>query len=544
MRNLESRNTMIVPITAALGSRPARGKFFLAPTEVGGGAKVGGAKVGGAKVGGAKVGGAKVGEKKSARAGGHAWPKQPGGPASIRFEEGRLEEGGDPYRFTFGLLYLFTLLLYARPNDLIPAMGTFPLAKIVAIIAPLAYIYAQYRLGKPVIKWTIEVKMVIVMLLLAVMFTPFAVSPGDSVATLNEVFIKTVIIFMLIIGVVNTRERLRAIIKLTVLCGTCLAAFAIKSYATGNFTMKGDRIEGLVGGMFGNPNDLAAALNMLIPLAVALALMSDRRGRLFYAVCALLLFCGVVVTFSRAGFITLAAVSGVMLWKFGRGSRPSLALATLAASVLLLSVFSGAYRSRLMTTFDLSSDSSGSAQQRADLLERGLELSLRHPIIGLGMGNFHIYSIHEKVAHNGYVETAAELGMIGLLAYLIIILAPLRGLAKIEMERVRLGARADLDAKYLSIGLQAALIAYIINSFFLSIQYLWYLYYAAGFAVALRLIYAAEKATQTNEGKGAASRQFKFGNLWKSPPLKPAGSLWPAYRMGYSPTMKEGGISN
>ena len=30
-----------------------------------------------------------------------------------------------------------------------------------------------------------------------------------------------------------------------------------------------------------------------------------------------------MVTFSRAGFITLVAISGVMLWKFGRGSRSS-----------------------------------------------------------------------------------------------------------------------------------------------------------------------------------------------------------------------------
>ena len=510
MRNLESRNTMIVPITAAPGSRPARGKFFPAPAEFGGGAK--------------EV------AKKGARAGGHAWPKKPGGPAAMR-----VEERGDPYRIAFGFLYLFTLLLYVRPNDLIPAMGTFPLAKIVAIIAPLAYIYAQYRLGKPVIKWTIEVKMVVVMLLLAVIFTPFALSPGESVTALSEVFIKAVTIFILIIGVVNTRERLLAMIKLTALCGAGLAIFAIKNYATGNFTMKGDRIEGLVGGMFGNPNDLAAALNLLIPLAVALALMSSRATRLLYAVCATLLFGGVLVTFSRAGFITLAAISGVMLWKFGRGSRSSLALATLAAAVLLFSVFSDAYRSRLMTILDPNSDASGSAQQRVDLLERGMDLSLRHPIIGLGMGNFHIYSIHEKVAHNGYIETAAELGTIGLLAYLIIILAPLRGLVKIEMERIRPGARADLDAKYLSIGLQAALIAYMINSFFLSIQYLWYLYYAAGFAVALRLIYAAEQASQASEGKGAASRQFKFGNLWKPAPLKPAGSLWPAYRFSDPP---------
>ena len=140
---------------------------------------------------------------------------------------------------------------------------------------------------------------------------------------------------------------------------------------------------------------------------------------------------------------------------------------------------------------------------------------------------------------------ASELGMLGLLAYLIIILAPLRGLAKIERERIKPGARADLDAKYLSIGLQTALIAYMINSFFLSIQYLWYLYYAAGFAVALRLIYAAEKAAQASEGKAAAaSNRFRLGNLWKSTPLKPAGSLWPAYRMSGSPAVREGAISN
>jgi len=494
MNSVEPRKTIIIPVAAATRLHSARGEFFR--SSIG------------------------------AHAGGYAWPKKPGGSSAMRQEEEEVT-----YRFAFCLLYLFTLLLYARPNDLIPAMGTFPLAKIVAVIAPLAYVYARYKLGKPIINWTIEVKMVILMLFLAVLLTPIAASPGDSADALGEVFIKTVIIFILIIGLVNTRERLRAMIKLTTFCGTWLAVFAIKNYETGNFTLKGDRIEGLVGGMFGNPNDLAAALNMLIPLAVALALMNAGGARLLYAGCALLLFCGVLVTFSRAGFITLAAVSGVMLWKFGRGSRSSVALATFIAAVILFSVFSGAYRSRLGTIVDPNSDESGSAQQRIDLLKRGLSLSVRHPIIGLGMGNFHIYSIRERVAHNGYLETAAELGGIGLLAYLVVILAPLRGLTIIEMRTIKSRARGDLDAKHLSIGLQAVLIAYMINSFFLSIQYLWYLYYAAGFAVALRLIYAAEKAAQANKGKEAApSRQLRVGNLWKSDSRKPAGNLWPAYR--------------
>src|SRR5262245_53645105 len=441
------------------------------------------------------------------------------------------EERRDPYRRAFGLLYLFTLLLYLRPNDLIPAMGTFPLAKIVAIIAPLAFIYAQHQLGKPIINWTIEVKMVFVMLLLAILFTPIAASPTDSVNTLNEVFIKAVIIFILLIGLINTRERLRSIIGLTVICGAGLAVFAIRAYATGNFSLKGDRIEGIVGGIFGNPNDLAVALNMLIPLAVKLALISAGRARQLYGACALLMTAGVIVTFSRAGFLTLVALSGVMVWKFGRGMRVKAVIGVLIPSIILLASMSDGYRNRLTSITDYTKDESGSAQQRSALMKHGLDLAIRHPFIGVGIGNFHSYSIREKVAHNGYIETAAELGSIGLIAYLILILAPLRGLARIERETLTPRNRGELNMKYLSIGLQAALVAYIVNSFFLSIQYLWYIYYAAGYAVALRQIYAAEKAVQANGDEAATSDQLQpIGKLWKPAPRKPAGALWPAYR--------------
>jgi len=444
-------------------------------------------------------------------------------------------DGRDPYGLAFGLLYLFTLLLYVRPNDLFPAMGTFPLAKIAAILAPLAYAFAQYKTGKPIINWTIEVKMVFVMLFLAIIFTPIAASPADSVNMLNDVFIKTVIIFILIIGLINTRARLKSMLNLTVLCGAWLALFAIKNYVAGNFVLRGERIKGVVGGIFGNPNDLALALNMLIPLAVTLALMSSGRARQIYIACALLMAAGVFSTFSRAGFITIVVMAAVMVWKFGRGKRASAATAALIVFVILLPALSGAYQTRLSSIFDQNKDASGSAQERSELLKRGIDLAVRHPIIGLGMGNFHIYSIKEKVAHNAYVETAAELGAIGLLAYLILILAPLRKLAPIERETWRAwtaGARKDLEARYLSIGLQTVLVAYMVNSFFNSIQYLWYLYYAAGYAVAWRQIYAAERAAQANGSPVATlSDQLQpIGRLWKSTSRKYAGSLWPAYR--------------
>lgn len=451
---------------------------------------------------------------------------------AIGLKSWRQDESRDPYRWPFLFLYLFTFLLYIRPNDLIPAMGVFPLTKIIAIIAPLTFVYTQYKLGKPIINWTIEVKMIFVMLALSVLFTPFAVSPIDSVRTLNETFIKVVIIFLLMIALINTRERLRSLIRLTVLCGTWLAIFAIRSYARGDFAMPDGRIKGIVGGIFGNPNDLALALNLLIPLAVALALTGEWRARYFYALSALIMTGGVIVTFSRAGFISLVAQAGVMIWKFGRGMRVKAILATLIPSIILLAAVSDRYHNRLTSIVDFEKDETGSAQQRRDLLIRGFDLAVRHPFIGVGIGNFHIYSIRERVAHNSYLETAAELGAFGLIAYLILILAPLRGLARIERETLLPRNRDALETKFLSIGLQAALVAYLVNSFFSSCQYLWYLYYVAGYAVALRRIYAPERAVPTKAKQEAsfADQLESLGTLWKSASRKPDGILWPARR--------------
>src|SRR5262249_53161719 len=153
---------------------------------------------------------------------------------------------------------------------------------------------------------------------------------------------------VLLVNLLDTRERLCSIFKLVVICGTVLALGAIKRYLAGEFTMlstlageeneKGIRIEGIVSGMFGNPNDLATALDLLVPLAVVLAVLHRGMARLFYFGCAVVLAVGVIVTFSRGGFLGLMAAAGVMLWKLGRQNRVvAVAAALLAVLVLVLS---------------------------------------------------------------------------------------------------------------------------------------------------------------------------------------------------------------
>src|SRR5262244_673704 len=393
----------------------------------------------------------------------------------------------------FAGVYLFTLMLYARPNDLFPALGDFPLVKIVAIGVLLIYVVSQGAAGARLSVWTLEMTMLMVIAMLGLLFMPVAASPKDSLDQLADTYIKTVIIFILMVNLIDTRQRIFSMWKLVVICGAALGVSAIKSYAKGEFTAQGLRIEGLVGGMFENPNDLATALDLLLPFAVLLTLISKGLARLFYLGCAAVLTIGILVTLSRGGFLGLIASSGVMLWKLGRGRRLKTTLGAALICGILFAVMPGGYGARIATIFNNEQDQTGSAQLRRELMERAASIAVSRPIVGVGMGNFHIYSIHEKAAHNAYLEIAAELGVIGLIAYLIVIFAPFRSLHRIERQTRGMRTKSEREMYWLSVTIQAAFVAYMVCSFFASIQYLWYLYYTAAYAVALRQIHVAEE---------------------------------------------------
>ncbi len=422
-------------------------------------------------------------------------------------------------------LYLFIMLLYLRPNELFPGVfGEFPIAKIVAIVTLLAYTLSKLSSGEKITEWPLELKMVIIIFLLGIIFIPAASSSKDSIDFLKDTYSKVVMIFIIFINLVNSRERLIKLMKLTIFLGTWIAIDAINKYRAGEFIMENRRIMGVVGGMFSNPNDLAISFDLLLPLTVSLMLISKGGMRWILLVCALVLVGGIVVTFSRGGFLGLAAAAGLMMWKLGKGNRAT----TVIAAVVLLAVFfvamPGSYGDRLLSISSENLDTTGSSWERQELIKRAFEVAIRHPIIGVGMNNFHIFSIKEKVAHNAYLEIWAELGLIGLAAYLILIFAPMRSLFQIEKEsdnkraRAPSGDKLSNEAYVLSVGIQATFMAYIICSFFGSIQYLWHIYILAGYAVALSIIWEINKyATDEAENESKMIRKKGYtGSLWKS----------------------------
>ncbi|HUS13341.1 MAG TPA: O-antigen ligase family protein, partial [Pyrinomonadaceae bacterium] len=245
---------------------------------------------------------------------------------------------------------------------------------------------------------------------------------------------------------------------------------------------------GVIGGMFGNPNDMALHLVTMVPIAIAL-LFSRRNpfAKIIYLLCAILLVAGIVVSFSRGGFLGLLGAGGVLAWKLGRQNRLVVAMCVVTAAIALFLFAPGDYGSRLSTITDVSSDLTGSSMARYALLMRSLLVSLRHPLLGIGMDNFHHLALSESVSHNAFTQVSAEMGLTALVIYIWFIVAPLRRLRMIERESFE--TRKTSRFYHLAVGLQAALVGYMVASFFASVAYQFYVYYLVGYAVCTRRLY-------------------------------------------------------
>jgi putative inorganic carbon (HCO3(-)) transporter len=398
------------------------------------------------------------------------------------------------HALTYAGLFLFTTVLYFRPYELIPALSSVTsMAFWIAAPTIVIFVITQFSLEGNLTARPHEVKIVLLFVATALLSIPLALNAGEAWGEFNSAFIKAVVMFIMMVNVVRSERRLWALLWLGLAVSVFLSLNAIGDFRAGRLLVTGTRVAGVIGGMFGNPNDMALHLVTMVPIAIAL--LFTRRNpfaKSIYLLCAILLVAGIVVTFSRGGFLGLLGAGGVLAWKLGRERRLTVALCVVFAAIALFVFAPGDYGSRLSTITNVSSDLTGSSSQRYALLMRSILVSLRHPLLGIGMGNFHIVALSESVSHNAYTQVSAEMGLGALAVYLWFMIAPLRRLRIIERETFE--TRRTSRYYYLAVGLQAALVGYMVSSFFASVAYQFYVYYLVGYAVCLRRLYEAARA--------------------------------------------------
>lgn len=395
------------------------------------------------------------------------------------------------HALTFIGIYLFSIMVFFRPYELVPGLGFLSATAFYIALATLAvYIPTQFTTEGNLTILTTEVKAVLVLTATAIITIPIAKNPALAWENFNDPFIKAVLIFIVMVNVVRTRARLMALIWLSLAIGVVLSYLALGMYLRGEMNVEGYRVGGSIGGMFENPNEMAIHLIMMLPLAVTLGLASKNVfWKIVYFGTAIILLSGNMITFSRGGFLGLLASSAVLVWKLGRRKRVSVTAISLAVGALVILLAPGNYGLRILSIFIPGLDPVGSSSQRSELLERSIIVTLRNPW-GIGIGNFPIVGIRNLVSHNAYTQVSSELGLLGLAAYLVFLLSPFRKLGAIE--RAFFAKNETNWFYYLAIGLQASIVAYLVSSFFASVAYNWFAYYLIAYAVAFRRIYQIE----------------------------------------------------
>jgi hypothetical protein len=395
---------------------------------------------------------------------------------------------------SFVLLFIFSVILYLRPYEFFPGLSSFTsMAFYTGIVMLAVFAFTQLSTEANLTARPREINLVLLLGLAALLSMPLAVSPADSWKTFSELLVKTIIVFIVFINVVRTESRLKLLLLLVLAVSIYLSISAINDYRQGLFQVGAlethdARIAGRIKGLFENSNDLALHLVTMIPIAVGLALSKAGLFRkLVYFGAAAIMTAAVIVTFSRGGFIGLVAAVLVLVRRLGRKNR-TLTTATLVFAVIMfLAMAPGAFSGRLSTIFNSDADLTGSSSQRTEVLKRSVWVTLRYPLFGVGIGCFPYKSPRNLVTHNAYTQVSSEMGIAAMVVYILFLVHPLKRLRLIEKESYEHSDRSRFY--YLSVGLQAALVGYMVSSFFGAVAYQWYVYYLVGYAVCLHRLY-------------------------------------------------------
>jgi O-antigen ligase len=403
----------------------------------------------------------------------------------------------------FFWLCAFYVVYCSRPEDWVPGLKYIPLAKITGILAFLAMLTSMGRTQRKFKDLPREFSYLVALvgvLMLSALLSPIW-KGGALMSTLD--FAKVCVAWVLTFLLVTNFKRLRFIIYIQAVSVVVISAVSI---IMGH---NQPRLEGVIGGIYSNPNDLAFAVVLTLPFCLAFLLTSKSiLMKLGWVVGMLIMGLTLVLTASRAGFITLVISGVVTLWHFGvKGRRPSLIASTLLVSVLLLIVAGGPLMRRMGAFVDRGDTQEearayDSYERRKFLMGKALEGIVHYPILGMGVKNFQVYSTVWANVHMTYLEIAVEGGIPSLILYLLFF-----GRAFSNLKMLR--RRKDLDVHTVLFvgGLHSSMIGFVIGASFAPEAYQFFPYFSVAYTSALvATIAEQERSLEPAKAEEAGAR--------------------------------------
>jgi O-antigen ligase len=360
------------------------------------------------------------------------------------------------------------------------------------------------------------------LLMLSIVYTMGAAFSSDITLSLPELgnfFTEGLFLYFLLTNIIRTPLMLKRVVWVLLISGALIGGLSLyqqlthtfnnnyggfaqveSSFGTGIENLQGEVGQPRLAGSLGEKNRYGQNMLMLVPLGLfQLWIYRSTRARMLALILTGLIIVGGALSFSRGaavGFVLMIIIMVILRYI----KIYQLILLLLGASLILWAF--PQYGSRLTSLnviAQLVAPDSGpalagadnSVVDRASLMLAALMVFKDHPVIGVGPGMVRYYteeyarqigisSISGNFqAHDLYLGIAADAGLLGLICFLLILLIPLRDLARARKQWMT----SHPDWSYLATGFFQVLVSYMVTGLFLHLSYPRFFYLMLALAV-------------------------------------------------------------
>lgn len=395
----------------------------------------------------------------------------------------------------YWLICLYLFFEYVRPQQIYQPLDGFPYTQTILILTCIAWVVQ----GMPLRRWLVTDTFLVLYSAL-VIFTSYASYYPAEAREQWIFFFPWVLIYFLITTLVSTRGRILIFVGTFLLWSLKMSQHATRSWFLDGFRFRPWGTTGAPG-WFQNSGEFAIQMVIFLPLSICFVLalrpyLKTWKKALLWIVPVTAII-GIMSSSSRGG--QLAAVGAVIVLLLNSRFRAKAIVGVALAAFIALRFLPPEQIERFSNMGD-----DRTSELRLILWEDGREILSQHPVFGIGYGNWLPYYLTRynpegQVVHNIFLEAGAEMGYAGLATFIFGILS----LFLINWKTRRFARRLGPEGKlffFLSIGLDAGLVGFLIGGFFVTILYYPFFWIQLALAASLHV-----SALKTGRRVGVAS---------------------------------------
>jgi O-antigen ligase len=314
----------------------------------------------------------------------------------------------------------FIFLLISRPWEIFKDQMMASMPRDIFILCFLSFIGHKIIRKRYYFQWNLASCCV----LFFALWTFFSIIPSDHMVSglinYDEIFIKGIIVYFLIVNVVDKKEFIFPIQSALVLGITEKAIMSFYSSFVLGKVSDGDRLTSI--GLMENSNDIAAIMILVIPFT--LVFLKNISSKIIkYTLGALVFsFYFYLIWHSKSRGAILGIGSLAITWFWLKATNKKLAIII----VIIGAIVSFGLMSMIKRNAE---DVEGSTNNRKIYWTAAVNMAIRHPLFGVGYDgyplNLNMYTDghvgtegQHKTAHSTWLLCMAETGIVGFIFYI------------------------------------------------------------------------------------------------------------------------------